>query len=61
MDWHEAKAYMRNQEEQMRLYRAALHVERAYRLRLEARLEALERKVHGAGVVQIAPERERVA
>jgi|GEM_PF-4706581 hypothetical protein len=62
MDWQEMKTYMRNQDEQLKLYRAALHVERSMRLRLEARLAAVEQRVYGkAGVVQIAPEKERVA
>jgi hypothetical protein len=56
MDWQEVKAHMRNQEEQIKLYRAQLHVERSMRLRLEARLAAVEQRVFGkAGVMQIAP------
>lgn len=61
MDWQEAKAHMRLQEEQLRLYRIALQKERAYRLRLEMRLDRVERSVFGAGVVQIQPEKEKVA
>lgn len=62
MNWQEAKDHMRNQEEQLKLYRAQLHVERSYRMRLESRLAALEARVFGkAGVVQIQPEKERIA